>query len=642
MNRPLSALASTTIMLATLVIAPALPSSASLPPDPTVLTMPAFTISNGQLAVSPIGVWEQGSTTTYSAIVNQAYACTGTGSATSRQYTSNRSQVLSMESCSPLWANAGSSTPFSSGDLSGAFLNGVSYSGSPANIRIATIAVLTNGQFFSAATASQSYTPPPPTPGPTSPTWNSGLVNGGVPQLSISGTIATVVSNPGPVRTGGLSIGFARIYACNQPVTAGFYSWNAPVGQPIFPPAGAVGGANCVEIGTGNTNSTLDLNSPGTNANANGATRYNPQTHGVHITVGWRDTDNFKTPSPANQDDLMWLSLGSSTQYIPPASPTAVLPVFTFVNDSITFSTQPSWTGEDANSEEYFVFACPGIVNQVSSPATSSAFMGTINGCRGLFTSASTLGSLVPATSLTNAQALVSGSLVPYNSSAHGRNIAIQSAAKYGTTPYRVTTASQNWTGSIGGGSPAQVVTPYTGPIVQAPGAVKPVASGSKLVLDGSNLTGVSKVTIDGKDASGKLNSEGKLEITIPKGLASGTYDLVITSDSGLLTVQDAIRVSGSSVTGEEPTPSTRLKEDNTVKVYVFNVVGAGKVQIMHNGKEVAWINTDDPDDAKILNDYLVRTLELVDGKNVIEIWVDGKRVDRKAYTKKTDVDLRA
>lgn len=203
------------------------------------------------------------------------------------------------------------------------------------------------------------------------------------------------------------------------------------------------------------------------------------------------------------------------------------------------------------------------------------------------------------------------------------------------------TGVSQGLPGQVGPGPvappPSASVAPYTGPVVNAPGEAKAVGVGAKVKLDGSKLSGVTKVTINGKDAKVKVNSDGELEITVPAGLAKGTYDLVVTSDSGVLTVQDGIRVDGSASSGEIPRPSTKLKEDNTVKVHVFNVVGAGKVQIMFNGKEVAWINTDDPDDAKLLNDYLVRTLELLNGKNVIEIFVDGKRVDRKSYTKVDD-----
>jgi hypothetical protein len=118
--------------------------------------------------------------------------------------------------------------------------------------------------------------------------------------------------------------------------------------------------------------------------------------------------------------------------------------------------------------------------------------------------------------------------------------------------------------------------------------------------------------------------------------LKPGVYDLVIVSDSGTLTVQDGLRVAaGSSSVGatSEARPSTKLREDNTVKVWVFDVVGAGKVQIFHNGKEIAWVNTSDSSDSKLTAGYLVRTVDLAPGKNVIEVYVDGSRVDRKAYT---------
>ena len=163
-------------------------------------------------------------------------------------------------------------------------------------------------------------------------------------------------------------------------------------------------------------------------------------------------------------------------------------------------------------------------------------------------------------------------------------------------------------------------------------------------MLPGSNLSGVSKVSVAGLDANVKVNSAGELEITVPSSLKPGVYDLVIVSDSGTLTVQDGLRVAaGSSSVGatSEASPSTKLKEDNTVKVHVFSVVGAGKIQIMLNGEEVAWVNTNDPEDSKLFQGYLARTLELSDGKNVIEIWVNGVRIDRKAYTKKTDVESR-
>lgn len=173
--------------------------------------------------------------------------------------------------------------------------------------------------------------------------------------------------------------------------------------------------------------------------------------------------------------------------------------------------------------------------------------------------------------------------------------------------------------------------TPYAGPVVHPLGSS--AASGGKATLSGSNLRGVTKVSINGIEAGVTVNTDGEIEITIPAGLAAGTYDLVITSDSGKLTIQDGITISGSAALGNA-SGSTKRMVDNTAKVWVFDVAGAGKVQIFVNGKEIAWVRTDDPNDAKLKEGYLVRTVELVDGKNVIEIYVDGERVRRTAYTK--------
>ena len=362
--------------------------------------------------------------------------------------------------------------------------------------------------------------------------------------------------------------------------------------------------------------------------------RYAQPGNGVEDVAG-NDLVSFGAPNGA----AVAITNNSSQTAPVQGSPSVTTnPSFSLAGNSVTNVQNPTWTGVSGFTVRHYIVACTqqktAVLTAVSPTTPATQF------CRPLYTDNT---GTTNATNLLTAVANVSSggttSYAPYDPLVHGGYIAIVSlASNVNNTSFGVSSATQTYVDSASL-APAVVQTPYTGPIVQAPGALKPVASGSKLVLDGSNLTGVSKVTIDGKDASGKLNSEGKLEITVPKGLASGTYDLVITSDSGLLTVQDAIRVSGSTVSGEEPTPSTRLKEDDTVKVYVFNVVGAGKVQIMHNGIEVAWVNTNDPDDAKILNDYLVRTLELLNGKNIIEIYVNGVRIDRKAYTKVSDED---
>jgi hypothetical protein len=171
---------------------------------------------------------------------------------------------------------------------------------------------------------------------------------------------------------------------------------------------------------------------------------------------------------------------------------------------------------------------------------------------------------------------------------------------------------------------------PYTGPIVNS--RTMPVATGQRITLNGSNLSELSSATISGKDVKLKVLSPTSVEITIPEGLAAGEYDLVINSSYGLLTVQSAITVGRGSAAAA--LASTKLMPNGAVKVWFFEPVNAGKVQIFLNGQEIAWVNATSSSDAKLSNGYLVRTLNLKEGKNVVEVYVDGERVRRVAHTK--------
>jgi len=69
-------------------------------------------------------------------------------------------------------------------------------------------------------------------------------------------------------------------------------------------------------------------------------------------------------------------------------------------------------------------------------------------------------------------------------------------------------------------------------------------------------------------------------------------------------------------------------------RAQIDSVVGAGKIQIMLNGKEVAWVRAGSTADPKLRGGKLIRNLQLVPGqKNAIEIFVNGERVKRTAYT---------
>jgi hypothetical protein len=315
---------------------------------------------------------------------------------------------------------------------------------------------------------------------------------------------------------------------------------------------------------------------------------------------------------------------------------TTTNPSFSLVGNSVTNVQNPTWTGVSGFTVTHYVVACTqqktSVLTAVSPNTPATQF------CRPLYTDNTATSN---ATNLLTAVASVSsgGSLtyVAYDPLVHGGYIALVSIANSMSGPntsYGVSTATQTYVDSASL-APAVVTTPYTGPIVTPPAAVS-FRPGGKAVLPGSNLSGVSKVSVAGLDADAKINSAGELEITVPSSLKPGVYDLVIVSDSGTLTVQDGLRVAaGSSSVGatSEARPSTKLKEDNTVKVWVFDVVDAGKVQIFHNGKEIAWVNTTDSSDSKLTSGFLVRTVDLAPVKNVIEVYVDGVRVDRKGYS---------
>ena len=122
----------------------------------------------------------------------------------------------------------------------------------------------------------------------------------------------------------------------------------------------------------------------------------------------------------------------------------------------------------------------------------------------------------------------------------------------------------------------------------------------------------------------------------------SGTIIVTATYDAdGLGTAFAAVSVTKTITMGTADVATwTSNQNDGTVKMYAKNIVGAGKVQFMLNGKEIAWINASTRADSKLRlagaqgAAYLVRTIDLVEGqKNVLETYVDGKRSTRSAYT---------
>ena len=180
------------------------------------------------------------------------------------------------------------------------------------------------------------------------------------------------------------------------------------------------------------------------------------------------------------------------------------------------------------------------------------------------------------------------------------------------------------------------MAAPYAGPVIVIPSGLGPVPSGSVLQLSGTNLNLITAISLGDKDAQVNVIADSDIEITIPD-LVPGDYSLQITSSAGSLTLQPAITVSAASISTTEVKPIIKRIGETQAKIWAKDLVGMGKVQFMVNGKEVAWVRASDESNPKLRfangSHYLVRTIDLSAGKNVLEIFVDGERIRRVAYT---------
>lgn len=175
----------------------------------------------------------------------------------------------------------------------------------------------------------------------------------------------------------------------------------------------------------------------------------------------------------------------------------------------------------------------------------------------------------------------------------------------------------------------------YSGPIIESVNP-NPARAGSVITITGQRLSGVDSLSIDNLEVDILETSATTISASLPTALFPGLKDLVVFSDSGRLTVQDALEVAVAVDTS--PIFYTKLQADRShVKVYAKNIVSAGKVQFFHNGREIAWVRAMDETDPKLRGtdgfSYLVRSVFLMPGKNIFEIYVDGERVRRTAYT---------
>ena len=195
-------------------------------------------------------------------------------------------------------------------------------------------------------------------------------------------------------------------------------------------------------------------------------------------------------------------------------------------------------------------------------------------------------------------------------------NMASSTAA--GSTVAVVATITDKYGNPVEVSTSGDVAFSYSGPGFTFPSTLPLItdANGQAKfnVILGSNDTGTGTVTFSyDKDSSNDFTSTG--DVVVAKSFTIGTAGNVGALASW-----------------------TKNLNDGTVKMYAKNIVGAGKVQFMLNGKEIAWVNATSAADSKLRTangaSYLVRTVDLVEGqKNVLEIYVDGVRTARSAYS---------
>lgn len=175
----------------------------------------------------------------------------------------------------------------------------------------------------------------------------------------------------------------------------------------------------------------------------------------------------------------------------------------------------------------------------------------------------------------------------------------------------------------------------YDGPLVNP--LTKAVNPGETVTITGERLETVQSVVIDGKNAIATCSATS-CTFVVPNDVKPGTFDLGLKGAFGQLTVLAGVKVTSDSSSSQAAVVVwTKKLDDNSAKIYAKNLIGAGKVQFFLNGKEIAWVRAVDGTDPKLRksngSSYLVRTVEFADGKNVLEVYVDGVRARRAAYS---------
>jgi subtilisin family serine protease len=131
-------------------------------------------------------------------------------------------------------------------------------------------------------------------------------------------------------------------------------------------------------------------------------------------------------------------------------------------------------------------------------------------------------------------------------------------------------------------------------------------------------------------------------DVVVPRDVAAGDYTLSISALSPTGAIE--FKLPTKVLTAVDLSFGVWTKKFGLTqgKMYAKNPIGEGKVEFFVNGKEIAWVRAADESDRKLRRvtegpmagvSYLVRTVDFVKGKNALEIYLDGERVWRAAYT---------
>jgi len=154
----------------------------------------------------------------------------------------------------------------------------------------------------------------------------------------------------------------------------------------------------------------------------------------------------------------------------------------------------------------------------------------------------------------------------------------------------------------------------YSGPVVSSPAS--PAHASGEVILPGSNLSGITSVKIDSVAIPFEVRGNS-LVLRIPAGITLGVKNLVISSTSGVITVDSALNIIEKPL--EFNVAFVRVKNKVTA-----TVTSPSSCVLRLNGK----LATSQHGSGTFKN-----LLKLKKGKNYVDVFVDGVRQKHALFT---------